>query len=103
MDLVLTGRPVPAEEAERIGLVNRVVPPGTSREEAERVAGALAALPQECLRNDRTSLLDQEGADGAEAMRRELALGMDSLRSGALEGAARFASGAGRHGEFSAS
>jgi enoyl-CoA hydratase len=100
MDLVLTGRPVSADEAARIGLVNRVVAPGSAREAAERLAEELAAFPQQCLRNDRTSLLDQEGTGEAEAMRRELDLGMDSLRSGALDGAARFASGAGRHGDF---
>src|SRR4051812_2494843 len=61
MDLVLTGREVTAQEAQRIGLANRLVPTGTSRQAAERLATELAALPQSCLRQDRLSLLGQHG------------------------------------------
>ncbi|SHN21005.1 crotonase/enoyl-CoA hydratase family protein [Streptomyces yunnanensis] len=97
MDLVLTGRPVPAAEALDIGLVNRVVPTGTSRTAAERLAAELARLPQACLRSDRASLLDQEGRDEETAMATELRYGQAVLAEG-LVGAARFAAGAGRHG-----
>jgi enoyl-CoA hydratase len=100
MDLVLTGRPVDAAEAERIGLVNRVVPTGTAREAAERLAREIAAFPQDCLRNDRRSLLEQDGLGEQEAMAAELRLGLASLSAGAADGAARFASGEGRHGDF---
>jgi enoyl-CoA hydratase len=98
MDLVLTGRPVDAYDAERMGLVNRVVPVGTARAEAEALAHQLAALPQTCLRQDRLSLLEQEGLGEEEAMATELRHGLVSLADGALEGAQRFASGEGRHG-----
>jgi enoyl-CoA hydratase len=98
MDLVLTGRPVDAYDAERMGLVNRVVPVGTARAEAEALAHQLAALPQTCLRQDRLSLLEQEGLDEDAAMANELRHGMVSLAEGAIEGAQRFASGEGRHG-----
>ena len=57
MDLILTGRPVDAWDAERMGLVNRVVPVGQARVEAEALALTLAGLPQECLRQDRLSVL----------------------------------------------
>ena len=100
MDLILTGRPVDAAEAERIGLVNRVVPSGTARAEAEALAASLAAFPQDCLRNDRLSVLEQEGRPGREALTGEYHHGVRSLAAGALDGAARFAGGEGRHGSF---
>ena len=98
MDLVLTGRPVDAAEAERIGLVNRVVPTGTAREAALALAESLAVLPQECLRQDRLSLLEQHGLAEEEAMAAELRHGLVSMAAGGVEGAARFAGGEGRHG-----
>jgi len=98
MDLILTGRPVPAVEAYEMGLVNRLVPPGTAREAAEDLAVHLARFPQTCLRNDRLSVLDGVGEDETAGMRTELAYGMESLATDARAGAARFANGAGRHG-----
>ncbi|CAM3968818.1 crotonase/enoyl-CoA hydratase family protein [Nocardia ninae] len=98
MDMVLTGRPVDAAEALRIGLANRVVPTGEARSAAEQLAAELAALPQACLRSDRMSLLEQDGMDEETALRNEFRHGMTTLANGALEGAQRFAAGAGRHG-----
>jgi enoyl-CoA hydratase len=98
MDLVLTGRPVAADEALRIGLVERVVPSGTALEAALTLAHELAALPQTCLRHDRLSLLEQEGLTEDAALAHELAHGRVSLAEAAA-GAARFVAGEGRHGE----
>jgi enoyl-CoA hydratase len=99
MDLVLTGRSVDAAEALQIGLVNRVVAPGQALAAAQALARQLAAFPQTCLREDRASLLEQDGLDEAAALANEFAHGMTSLAVDALPGAARFAAGEGRHGE----
>ncbi|MCL7430022.1 crotonase/enoyl-CoA hydratase family protein [Streptomyces sp. YS415] len=99
LDMILTGRPVAAPEAYGMGLVNRVVPPGTARARAEALAAAIAAFPQPCLRADRASVLDQEGLTEQAALRSEQRHGAGVLEQ-SLEGAARFASGAGRHGAF---
>jgi enoyl-CoA hydratase len=93
MDLILTGRPVPAAEALSFGLANRVVEPGTARAAAEALARQIAAFPQTCLRNDRRSAYEQNGRPELEAMRFELEVGLESLRADGLSGAARFTGG----------
>ena len=101
MDMILTGRPVAADEALAWGLANRVVPDGHARQEAEALAHQIAAFPQACLRNDRASAYEQWGMAEEPAMANEFTRGGATLASGeALEGASRFARGAGRHGAF---
>jgi len=100
MDMVLTGRPVLADEALAMGLVNRVVPDGSCRAAAEELARELAAFPQTCMREDRLSLLEQDGLDEPAALANEFARGLRSLEDVAA-GLERFRSGAGRHGSFS--
>lgn len=97
MDLILTGRAVAAAEAFAIGLANRVVPKGEARQRAEELAAELAALPQQCMRADRLSMLHQWGEAEADAMDFEFG-SMSKVAAESLEGAARFAAGAGRHG-----
>src|SRR5215510_8703413 len=101
LDLILTGRPVEAKEALSIGLANRVVPRGRSREEAEALAHTLAAFPPHAMLGDRRSAYDAQGLTLEAALRHEHAIGRKWRASGdRLEGARRFASGAGRHGKF---
>ena len=99
MDMVLTGRPVGADEALAMGLANRVVPEGESRRVAEELAEELARFPQTCMRGDRLSLLEQWGHDEPSAMAGELRHGLRSLAE-VQAGLERFRSGAGRHGAF---
>jgi enoyl-CoA hydratase len=99
LDLVLTGRGVGGPEALRMGLVNRLAAPGHALEEARALALELAAFPQTCMRNDRRSVLWQWGLAEPDALVLEARFGLDTIESGeTLQGAARFASGAGRHG-----
>ena len=97
MDMILTGRGVDANEAYAMGLANRVVPKGQARQRAEELAAELAKLPQQCMRSDRLSMLNQWGRSEAEAMGFEFA-SISRVAGESLEGAARFAAGAGRHG-----
>jgi enoyl-CoA hydratase len=98
LDLILTGRPVNADEALAMGLVNRVVPAGQARATAEQLALDLAALPQAAMLADRMSAYLQHDLDLDAALAKELELGSRALAE-AIEGAGRFAGGAGRHGE----
>jgi enoyl-CoA hydratase len=101
MDMILTGRPVRAEEAVAIGLANRVVPPGESRGAAEALAAEIAAFPQGCLRADRASAAGQWGLAEGAALRAEFSGGLAVLQGGeSAAGAARFVGGAGRGGRF---
>jgi len=101
MDLILTGRPVEAEEAWRIGLANRLVPRGEALAAALELAASLTKFPQTCLRNDRRSALEQWGLSEADAMTNEFRIGMQTVNSGeSYDGAARFTHGAGRGGRF---
>jgi enoyl-CoA hydratase len=101
LDMILTGRPVGAEEALRMGLANRVVPRGAALAAAVELAKQIAKFPQQCLRGDRLSSYQQWHLDLDEALRNETRIGLDVIRSGeTLAGAERFARGAGRHGEF---
>jgi len=102
MDLILTGRAVGADEALSLGLANRVVAEGDALRSALQLARAIAAFPQQCLRNDRLSARRQHGAPTLrDALAQEFALGRATLASGEAEGGARrFVGGAGKHGRF---
>lgn len=98
-DLILTGRRVDAQEAHAIGLCNYLVPDGTARDKAEALAADMARFPQSCLRSDRRSLRAQHGLGEAAALRQEWQISRAEIATG-IEGAARFASGKGRGGDF---
>jgi enoyl-CoA hydratase len=100
MDLILTGRGISGDEAERIGLVNRLAEPGQALEVAVALAHQLADLPQAALRSDRRSAIEQWDLDWEQATLNEYRLGITTVASGETEaGARRFAAGAGRHGK----
>ena len=104
LDMILTGRPVAAEEAKVMGLANRIVEKGRCREEAEALALQLTQFPWTCLINDRRSVYEQDSLPLAEAMAHEFRLGVETVESGeTVGGAGRFASGTGRHGSFETS
>jgi enoyl-CoA hydratase len=99
LDLILTGRGVPASEAMQMGLVSRVVPAGGARAAAEQLGREISAFPQACLRGDRMSALQSMGIPAPDAMAGEFRHGMATLAApGAADGVARFRGGAGRGG-----
>jgi len=99
LDMILTGRPVPAEEAFRIGLVTRVVERGRALEEAQTLAHQIAAFPPGALRADRSSVLNQWSLSFEDAAEAEHRGGIDVIASGeSSRGARRFTEGGGRHG-----
>ena len=101
LDMILTGRPVGAEEALRMGLASRVVPDGQARPAAEALAAEIARFPQRCMRADRRSAYEAWSLDESAALANEMRHGLAVIESGETrEGAARFAAGAGRHGSF---
>jgi len=101
LDLILTGRPVPAGEALAMGLANRVVPDGTCREAAESLARELTRFPQICMRADRLSAHEQWDLAYDAALANEYQRGIEAIRAGETRaGAERFASGKGRGGSF---
>ena len=100
LDLILTGRPVGAGEALSMGLANRVVADGKSREVAEALARDIAEFPQVCMRGDRLSAYEQFDLSLDSALANEFNHGLSALEAETESGARLFASGAGRHGAF---
>jgi enoyl-CoA hydratase len=100
MDMLLTGRAVGADEAIAIGLATRKVARGTTRAEAETLARQIAGFPPIAMTSDRRSAYESLDRDEAAAIKREMELSLEARRRESQGGAARFASGEGRHGQF---
>jgi enoyl-CoA hydratase len=99
LELILTGRPVEAEEAHRIGLVNEITNPGKHLDRALELAERIASFPQETMLADRRGAIEGFGMPLKDGLALEAQLGNQVLDI-AVEGAARFAGGEGRHGKF---
>lgn len=100
LEIVLTGRKVPAEEALRIGMCEYVVPHGEARAKAEALAMEISRFPQKCVRADRASVYRQHGLSVLDGLRSEYAGSLPVIREESVMGATRFAGGKGRHGDF---
>ncbi len=100
LDMILTGRPVAAEEALGFGLANRLTPDGEARATAEELALELTRFPQLCLKTDRMSSYMQWGLSLDEALAFEGREGEKPIQAEARAGATRFAGGKGRGGDF---
>jgi enoyl-CoA hydratase/carnithine racemase len=102
LDMILTGRPVGAQEALAIGLANRVVPNGESLKHALDLARQLIAFPELCLNTDRRSCYYSayDALSFQDAMSQEFQAGSKVVSAEAITGAAKFSRGSGRHGSF---
>lgn len=101
LDMILTGRPVMAPEALAMGLVNRITPVGEALIAAQQLARLIASFPQKCMLTDRASVYDQWNLSLEQALRLEGARGVPIVFDEGEAGAAQFAQGSGRHGNFS--
>ena len=101
LEIILTGRKVPAQECAQIGLCEYVVEDGQSRDKAEQLAQHIAQFPQICVRADRRSTIRQHGLSVRDAMVQEWYNGRQAVIEEGIAGANRFNQGLGRHGDFS--
>ena len=100
LDIVMTGRKVPADECHRIGLCERVVPDGQALSAALEMAHEICRFPAEAMLADRRSVIETHGMPVSEGLRHEWANGVDAAINQGTTGAGRFASGKGRSGDF---
>jgi len=100
LEIILTGRKVPAQECLSIGLCEYVTPSGGTRQKAEEIAHQIARFPQVCVRADRRSAIRSHGLPTREALIQEWYNGREALIEDGVEGASRFKDGLGRHGDF---
>ena len=100
LEIILTGRKVPAQECLSIGLCEYVTPRGGARAKAEELAQQIARFPQVCVRADRRSAIRSHGLTVREALIQEWYNGRGALIEDGVAGATRFKDGLGRHGDF---
>jgi len=100
LEIILTGRKVPAEECMSIGLCEYLTPKGGARAKAEAIAQEIARFPQVCVRADRRSAIKSHGLTVREALIQEWYNGREALIADGVAGASRFSEGLGRHGDF---
>ncbi|USG60912.1 crotonase/enoyl-CoA hydratase family protein [Sneathiella marina] len=101
LDMLMTGRPVAADEALLFGLADRRVAAGTALEEAQALAQQLARFPQLALLSDRASSISQWDFTEVDAIDREIEGSKPAFEQQFQSGAGRFVGGQGRHGDFS--
>ena len=100
LEIILTGRKVPADECLAIGLCEYLTPKGGARAKAEELAQEIARFPQVCVRADRRSAIRSHGMSVRDALIQEWYNGREALVKDGVAGAARFKDGLGRHGDF---